>query len=839
MMSEQQSQQQQQRLQQEQRQQVEQNQRNGRSDDSTSNHSPTAQDSPESYLHERRHQCNTSCRHRRHQDLSPRYEDDRNIIYLNEPSPRHYRSQNQLNDQVDFIFKEVLVQEIFVYVQEQIRRSFHDRSNGLSQDTLVERQNLVLVPMLGLLRSRRTRNRTHRLSADLENSQQRRRLGLEGSSFRNSNSPFPIPLSDDPGDRPIIFTNPTNRNPLQQPSTLTTAQTLSLRSPNEDTSDRVSQVIRSQPRINPPHMSRATQVIQVRYPYQSQLRRLQTDLIPHRYVDDSSGMHDSLLTNTVSNTSRPNANQQGENAAANSSNNNNTSSNNINIQTNETAAAFDLSNSNRDREIYVLRNNPPASQPPQPSTVDNAKIVANSHAEPVIQRPKLHETSSSETERVLKRQEVKYVENRTDVSDWRANLIGSRQLWRQMLISERFADVWFVVGGEDILGSSGPLSLQSNDAGAPGGPTSQMSCCSNKQMLNISSRASNYSNGINKSRIMYSKSNTSSTIVNNNNSPTTNNHTNSQAQNDYFDALHSRCSDSDQENTIDDATDLNSDSEQISCHSDHSKESRSQILNNKSNECNSQSIRNKDGKHNVNNASSSNHHSIRSNNTNGRKQMDVCIGNPNSSSKTTTNSDTELVIWRFAAHRLILAAASPVFEAMFYGPMADCDNKGSENRREYHIPDIHPKAFQIMLSYIYSDELLLENDLNLLFYVLYATKKYILPRLTQICVEYLKDLITAENVCMILDRSIFFDEVDLTRRCWHVIDVLASDVLQSQGLLTLNSNYLQDLVRRDTLNCQESEVFAAVGRWAGAECSRLGIRDVVSNRVHLAANIYH
>lgn len=43
-----------------------------------------------------------------------------------------------------------------------------------------------------------------------------------------------------------------------------------------------------------------------------------------------------------------------------------------------------------------------------------------------------------------------------------------------------------------------------------------------------------------------------------------------------------------------------------------------------------------------------------------------------------------------------------------------------------------------MLSYIYSDELLVENDINLLFYLLYATKKYILPRLTQICVEYLK-----------------------------------------------------------------------------------------------------
>ncbi|VDO67935.1 unnamed protein product [Schistosoma curassoni] len=90
---------------------------------------------------------------------------------------------------------------------------------------------------------------------------------------------------------------------------------------------------------------------------------------------------------------------------------------------------------------------------------------------------------------------------------------------------------------------------------------------------------------------------------------------------------------------------------------------------------------------------------------------------------------------------------------------------------------------------------------------------------------------------MMLDRSIFFDEVDLTRRCWHIIDVLAPDVLISQGLLTLNSNCVHDLVSRNTLNCQESEVFAAVGRWAGAECNRLGIRDVVSNRVQVAANI--
>ncbi|VDP99289.1 unnamed protein product [Trichobilharzia regenti] len=84
-------------------QQLEQSQRNIRSgDDSTPNHSPTSPDQPEVYIRERRHHRNTSCRNRRNQDLSPRFEDDRNIIYLHDGNTRHYRSQNHLNDPSGF-----------------------------------------------------------------------------------------------------------------------------------------------------------------------------------------------------------------------------------------------------------------------------------------------------------------------------------------------------------------------------------------------------------------------------------------------------------------------------------------------------------------------------------------------------------------------------------------------------------------------------------------------------------------------------------------------------------------------------------------------------------------
>ncbi|VDP90626.1 unnamed protein product [Echinostoma caproni] len=90
-----------------------------------------------------------------------------------------------------------------------------------------------------------------------------------------------------------------------------------------------------------------------------------------------------------------------------------------------------------------------------------------------------------------------------------------------------------------------------------------------------------------------------------------------------------------------------------------------------------------------------------------------------------------------------------------------------------------------------------------------------------------------------LDRSLFFDEEDLTRRCWHVIDVLASSVLSSNGLLHMDANNLKALLKRDTLNCKESEVFAAVRNWAAAECARLGLRDVIYNRAQIAAELLH
>ena len=70
---------------------------------------------------------------------------------------------------------------------------------------------------------------------------------------------------------------------------------------------------------------------------------------------------------------------------------------------------------------------------------------------------------------------------------------------------------------------------------------------------------------------------------------------------------------------------------------------------------------------------------------------------------------------------MFLAMASPVFEAMFYGGLA-------ETAREIKILDVQPDAFSALLDYIYTDQLML-NSFELVCDICYAAKKYMLPDL--------------------------------------------------------------------------------------------------------------
>ncbi|XP_060943846.1 BTB/POZ domain-containing protein 3-like [Limanda limanda] len=176
---------------------------------------------------------------------------------------------------------------------------------------------------------------------------------------------------------------------------------------------------------------------------------------------------------------------------------------------------------------------------------------------------------------------------------------------------------------------------------------------------------------------------------------------------------------------------------------------------------------------------------------------------------------------RVPGHKYVLAVGSSVFHAMFYGELA-------EDQEEIRIPDVEPPSFLAMMKYIYCDEIDLCADTVLA--TLYAAKKYIVPHLARACVNFLETSLSAKNACVLLSQSCLFEEPDLTQRCWEVIDAQAELALRSDGFCDIDSQTLESILRRETLNAKEMVVFDAALNWAEAECQRQDLAPTIENK---------
>ena len=166
------------------------------------------------------------------------------------------------------------------------------------------------------------------------------------------------------------------------------------------------------------------------------------------------------------------------------------------------------------------------------------------------------------------------------------------------------------------------------------------------------------------------------------------------------------------------------------------------------------------------------------------------------------------------AHKFVLSIGSPVFEAMFYGELA-------ETRDSIELPDCEYESLLELFRYMYSDEANLSGS-NVMG-VLYLAKKYMVPSLAENCTNYLQDHLDPSNVFNILPSAQKYDEVNLVDRCWKLIDQQTNAVVKSDGFATIERSLLEVIVARDTLLIAEIELFKAVELWATKECQRQGL----------------
>ena len=178
-----------------------------------------------------------------------------------------------------------------------------------------------------------------------------------------------------------------------------------------------------------------------------------------------------------------------------------------------------------------------------------------------------------------------------------------------------------------------------------------------------------------------------------------------------------------------------------------------------------------------------------------------------------TKSESKQVI---PAHKFILAIGSPVFEAMFYGELA-------ETKDTIELPDCDNESLLELFRYMYSDEVNLSGS-NVMG-VLYLAKKYIVPSLTNKCVEYLKEKMDPSNVFSILPFAQKYEEKALVDLCWRVIENHTEAAVKAQGFETIERSLLEEVVARDILSIKEVTLFQAVDRWATTQCEKQGLAE--------------
>ena len=166
------------------------------------------------------------------------------------------------------------------------------------------------------------------------------------------------------------------------------------------------------------------------------------------------------------------------------------------------------------------------------------------------------------------------------------------------------------------------------------------------------------------------------------------------------------------------------------------------------------------------------------------------------------------------AHKFVLSIGSPVFEAMFYGELA-------ETKDTIQLPDCDYESLLELFRYLYSDEVNLSGS-NVLG-VLYLAKKYMVPSLADKCRDYLQGKLDPSNVFLILTTAQKYEEKSLTDRCWKVVDIETEASLKSDGFEIIEKSLLEEVVSRESMGIREVELFKACNRWAIEKCRKEGL----------------
>jgi len=169
---------------------------------------------------------------------------------------------------------------------------------------------------------------------------------------------------------------------------------------------------------------------------------------------------------------------------------------------------------------------------------------------------------------------------------------------------------------------------------------------------------------------------------------------------------------------------------------------------------------------------------------------------------------------KFGAHRCVLAAHSPIFQAMLY----ETNNDGVADVTlkkpvEVKILDVNPDIFKAFLTALYKDEIeITSTNLDGLMKV---GRKYQVDKIKLLCAEFMEQDINKDNVIelFISGPTIMGDEEFGLK----FIEEHADDVFKNDAIAKLPADRFAIILKSPKLKVDEIDVYKALVKWGEAK----------------------
>ncbi|TWW72951.1 kelch-like protein 40a isoform X1 [Takifugu flavidus] len=160
----------------------------------------------------------------------------------------------------------------------------------------------------------------------------------------------------------------------------------------------------------------------------------------------------------------------------------------------------------------------------------------------------------------------------------------------------------------------------------------------------------------------------------------------------------------------------------------------------------------------------------------------------------------------FPCHRLVLAASSPFFKAMFLSDLEE------SKKREIVLRDVEPGVMGMILRYLYTSDIdLTEQNVQDIFIV---ANMYQIPSIFSVCVSYLQEKMVLGNCLAIFRLGLLLDCSRLVLAARDFICERYQVVSRDQDFLQLGPSELALIITSDALNVlQEELVFESLMDW--------------------------